>query len=61
MEEPGDGEAERRRLLIIGLGGVPAEFLFDRFLPVMPNVRGLVEHGLRTTLRTTDPPISVPA
>jgi predicted AlkP superfamily phosphohydrolase/phosphomutase len=52
---------DRRRLLIIGLDGVPTEFLFDRFLPVMPNVRRLLEHGRRGTLRTTDPPISVPA
>jgi predicted AlkP superfamily phosphohydrolase/phosphomutase len=51
----------RRRLLVIGLDGVPPEFLFDRLLGVMPNVRGLVERGARAPLRTTDPPISVPA
>ncbi|MCI4330363.1 MAG: alkaline phosphatase family protein [Thermoplasmata archaeon] len=50
-----------RRLLVIGLDGVPPEFLFDRMLPVMPNVRSLVARGMRAPLRTTDPPISVPA
>jgi predicted AlkP superfamily phosphohydrolase/phosphomutase len=50
-----------RRLLILGLDGVPPEFLFDRFLPVMPHVRDLVARGVRAPLRTTDPPISVPA
>jgi predicted AlkP superfamily phosphohydrolase/phosphomutase len=58
--DSGDGEP-RRRLLVIGLDGVPPEFLFDRLLPVMPNVRALVERGARAPLRTTDPPISVPA
>jgi predicted AlkP superfamily phosphohydrolase/phosphomutase len=51
----------RRRLLIIGLDGVPPELLFDRFLPTMPNVKWLVEHGVRAPLRTSDPPISIPA
>jgi predicted AlkP superfamily phosphohydrolase/phosphomutase len=51
----------RRRLLIIGLDGVPPEFLFDRVRPVMPNVARLLERGARAPLRTTDPPISVPA
>lgn len=50
-----------RRLLVLGLDGVPPEFLFDRLLPFMPNVRPLVERGIRAPLRTTDPPISVPA
>jgi predicted AlkP superfamily phosphohydrolase/phosphomutase len=51
----------RRRLLIIGLDAVPPEFLFDRLLPVMPNVRRLFEHGARAALRSTDPPITIPA
>ena len=51
----------RRRLLIIGLDAVPPEFLFDRLLPVMPNIRRLYEHGGRAPLRSTDPPITVPA
>lgn len=50
-----------RRLFVLGLDGTPPEFLFDRMLPVMPNVRRLLERGRRAALRTTDPPISVPA
>jgi predicted AlkP superfamily phosphohydrolase/phosphomutase len=61
VEDPRDADSGRRRLLIIGLDGVTPGFLFDRFLPVMPNVRRLLEHGLHGALRTTDPPISVPA
>ena len=52
---------ERRRLLLIGLDGVPPELFFDRFLPEMPHVARLLARGTRAPLRTTDPPISVPA
>jgi predicted AlkP superfamily phosphohydrolase/phosphomutase len=51
----------RRRLLILGLDGVPPELLFDRMRPVMPTIDRLLERGLRAPLRTTDPPLSVPA
>ncbi|MCI4330736.1 MAG: alkaline phosphatase family protein [Thermoplasmata archaeon] len=50
-----------RRLLAIGLDSAPPEFLFGRCLPEMPNMRRLVEGGVRGVLRTTDPPISIPA
>ncbi|MGA7860303.1 MAG: alkaline phosphatase family protein [Thermoplasmata archaeon] len=46
---------------MLGLDAVPPELLFDRLLPVMPNVRRLYEHGARAPLRSTDPPITVPA
>ena len=51
----------RRRILILGLDGVPPEFLFDRLRPVMPNVQKLLRTSLRAPLRTSDPPVSVPA
>ena len=47
--------------MIVGLDGVPPDFLFQRFRDVMPATSRLVEHGVRAALRTTDPPISVPA
>ena len=52
---------DRRRLLVVGLDGVPPELLFERFLPEMPNVRRLIGAGTPAPLRTTDPPITVPA
>jgi predicted AlkP superfamily phosphohydrolase/phosphomutase len=52
---------EKRRLLIVGLDGVPPEFLFDRMRAVMPATRDLLTAGVRARLRTTDPPLSVPA
>ncbi|MCI4368520.1 MAG: alkaline phosphatase family protein [Thermoplasmata archaeon] len=55
------GSGGRRRLLVIGLDAVPPEFLFDRFLPQMPNVAKLLKTSTRAPLRTTDPPITIPA
>lgn len=49
------------RMLVLGLDSVPQGFLFERFLPVMPNVRKLLERSRYGTLRSTDPPITVPA
>ncbi len=50
-----------RRLLVIGLDGVPSEFLFRRYKHRMPSTARLVDRGVRASLHTTDPPISVPA
>ncbi len=51
----------RRKLLVIGLDGVPPEILFDRLRPKMPNVAAMLDAGVRGPMRTTDPPISLPA
>ena len=51
----------RRRLLIIGLDSASPEYLFGRCLPVMPNFRALLAGARFGPLRTTDPPISLPA
>ena len=49
------------RVLAIGLDSVPPTLLFDRFLPLMPNVRALLRRSTYGTLLSTDPPITVPA
>ncbi len=50
-----------QRILAIGLDSVPPSLLFDRFLPLMPNVQRLLARSSYGTLRSTDPPITVPA
>ena len=50
-----------QRILAIGLDSVPPDLLFDRFLPRMPHVRKLLDRSTYGTLRSTDPPITVPA
>jgi predicted AlkP superfamily phosphohydrolase/phosphomutase len=49
------------RLLVLGLDSIPPELLFDRFLPQMPGIRALMARSEYGTLRTIDPPITVPA
>ncbi|MCI4350818.1 MAG: alkaline phosphatase family protein [Thermoplasmata archaeon] len=50
-----------RRMIVIGLDSASPEYLFGRCLPFMPNVRRLLGSGVHGALRTTDPPISIPA
>lgn len=52
---------ESPRLLILGLDSVPPELLYQRFLPQMPTIRRFLERSRYGTLRTIDPPITVPA
>lgn len=49
------------RVLVLGLDSVSPWILFDRFLPRMPRLKELLDRSLRGTLRTVDPPITVPA
>jgi predicted AlkP superfamily phosphohydrolase/phosphomutase len=35
--------------------------VFHQFLPLLPNIRGLMERGVWGPMRSTDPPITVPA
>lgn len=58
---PSRRSTEPSRLLLIGLDGVPPALLFDRLRGVMPNMDRLLGRSSRGALRTTDPPISVPA
>ena len=51
----------KTRVMVIGLDSVPPDLLFDRFLPKMPHVRALLQRSTYGTLRTIDPPITVPA
>jgi predicted AlkP superfamily phosphohydrolase/phosphomutase len=53
--------SNRPRVLVIGLDSVPVDVLLDRFLPFMPRMRQLLERSTYGTLRSVDPPITVPA
>ncbi|HZY71191.1 MAG TPA: alkaline phosphatase family protein [Thermoplasmata archaeon] len=60
-QRPSRPADEPSRLLVIGLDGVPPDLLFRRLRGVMPNMDRLLGRASRGALRTTDPPISVPA
>lgn len=50
-----------RKVMVIGLDGVPPSLVFNRGEPSLINLRALMGHGVWGPLRSTDPPITVPA
>ncbi len=53
--------AETKRVVIIGWDCAPTEVFSEEWLARMPNVAKLVSDGTYGPLRSTDPPITVPA
>ncbi len=51
----------RKRVAVIGLDGVPPSLVFGDASKNLPNLRTLAEHGTWGPLRSTDPPITIPA
>ncbi len=51
----------KRKVLIIGLDCLTPQLAFDQFLPFLPTFQQLMRKGLWGPLRSTDPPITVPA
>ncbi len=49
-----------RKILIIGLDSAPAEIVIDR-RKEFPVINSLIEAGLYGTMRSSDPPITIPA
>ena len=47
--------------MIIGLDCATPQLVFERWLDDLPNIKRLVEGGIWGKLRSTDPPITVPA
>jgi predicted AlkP superfamily phosphohydrolase/phosphomutase len=55
------GRAGADRVVIIGLDCAEPSLVFDRFADRLPNLSALRRRGLWGTLRSCDPPITVPA
>jgi len=51
----------KKKLMIMGLDSAPPELVFDKFHDELPNLRGLMEHGVYARMRSSDPPITIPA
>jgi adenylyl-sulfate kinase len=49
------------KLAVIGLDSAPPFLVFDEFRGHMPNLSALMAHGAWGCLRSTDPPVTVPA
>ena len=50
-----------RRVMLIGLDCVPPVLAFERYRTLMPNLTALCQRGAHARLRSTFPPITVPA
>lgn len=51
----------KRKLMIMGLDSAPPELMLEKFRDELPNIRGLMEHGVYARMRSSDPPITIPA
>ena len=51
----------RRRMIVVGLDCAPPALVFERYRDAMPNVSSLMERGTWGALRSSEPPITVPA
>ncbi|HEX6290614.1 MAG TPA: alkaline phosphatase family protein [Herpetosiphonaceae bacterium] len=51
----------RRKVLLIGLDCAAPELVFDRWLDDLPNIRQVLRAGVYGRLRSSTPPITVPA
>jgi len=49
------------RVMIIGWDSAPADLLTDEWLQELPNLRRLTHQGIAGPMRSSDPPITVPA
>lgn len=50
-----------RRVAVIGLDCAPPALVFDRYRPVMPHLSRLMQQGSWGPMRSTIPPITIPA
>jgi len=55
------GTHSPKRVLVIGLDCVPPSLVFGEAAKGLSNIRALMDHGIWGPLRSTDPPITVPA
>jgi predicted AlkP superfamily phosphohydrolase/phosphomutase len=51
----------KRRLVVVGLDGVPPELFFDKYGDQLPTLKFLKSRGIYGPLQSCDPPITVPA
>ncbi|NHJ20064.1 MAG: nucleotide pyrophosphatase [Candidatus Lokiarchaeota archaeon] len=52
---------QKKRVLVIGLDCATPKTLFEDFIEHCPNIRNLMDNGVYGKLRSSDPPITVPA
>ncbi|HVM96495.1 MAG TPA: alkaline phosphatase family protein, partial [Candidatus Acidoferrales bacterium] len=56
-----DSRGRKEKVAVIGLDCVPPQLVFERWVELLPNLRRLMGEGAWGSLRSCDPPITVPA
>jgi predicted AlkP superfamily phosphohydrolase/phosphomutase len=51
----------RRKVMVIGLDCAEPSLVFDKWLGSLPNIRRVLESGVHARMRSSDPPITIPA
>ncbi|MFX1391937.1 MAG: alkaline phosphatase family protein [Promethearchaeota archaeon] len=51
----------KKKVVVIGLDSATPKTLFEDFLDYCPNLKNLIDNGVYGKLRSSDPPITVPA
>ena len=52
---------KKKKLMVIGLDCATPRTLFQDFLEDCPNIKKMLKNGIYGKLRTSDPPITIPA
>lgn len=52
---------KRRKVIVIGLDCAAPDYVFEKWIDQLPHIRGLIKKGTYGRLRSSDPPITVPA
>jgi predicted AlkP superfamily phosphohydrolase/phosphomutase len=51
----------RKKVIVLGLDGVPSDLLFADLYKSLPNIQMMMSHGLYATLKSCHPAITIPA
>ncbi|MFA6450783.1 MAG: alkaline phosphatase family protein [bacterium] len=54
-------DAKKKKLLVIGLDCATPQLVFERFLPELPNIKKLMDAGTYGEMKSSIPPITIPA
>jgi len=49
------------KVFVLGIDGAPPEYLFDKWLDELPNIKKIIDNGCYAKLNSTIPPLSVTA
>ena len=52
---------DKPKVIVMGLDGIPSDLLFNQLATHLPNIGKMIGGGISATLRSCDPPITIPA